>query len=181
MNKHLILIAALLAAATGAAQAHIVLEQKEAEAGSAYKAVLKVGHGCDGSATRQIVVSLPPGFRGAKPTPKPGWTLSLRTEKLAQPYESHGKPITEGLAEVTWTAVSEDYWLQDAWYDEFVVRGTLPEQVGELWFKVRQVCAQGESLWVEVPAAGGSTKGLKMPAAKLTITPKSAPAAAHQH
>lgn len=173
--KNTLLVPTLLAAASlfsTAVQAHVVLEQREAEAGSAYKAQLRVGHGCEGSPTRQLSVVLPAGFRGAKPTPKPGWTLSLRMEKLAQPYESHGKPVTEGLAEVSWTANSEADWLQDAWVDEFVVRGSLPAQPGDLWFKVRQVCAKGESLWVEVPGSGGSTQGLKMPAARLTVTPK---------
>jgi len=155
-----------------AASAHVVLEQKEAEAGSAYKAVLKVGHGCEGSATTALHVTLPPGFRGAKPTPKPGWTLNLGMEKLAQPYESHGKPVLEGLAEVSWTANSEADFLQDAWYDEFIVRGSLPEQPGELWFRVRQVCARGETSWSEVPAAGASIRGLKTPAARLLVLPK---------
>nr|WP_316638499.1 YcnI family protein [uncultured Roseateles sp.] len=168
MNKTLI---ACLLALTGTTQAHIVLEQREAEAGSSYRAVLKVGHGCEGSATRQLVVTLPAGLRGAKPVPKPGWRLNLRTEKLAQPFDSHGKPVTEGLAEVSWTALTEADQLQDAWYDEFELRTTLPEQAGELWFKVRQVCAVGESNWAEVPAAGASAKGLKLPAARLLVTP----------
>lgn len=163
-----------------AASAHVVLEQREAEAGSAYKAVLKVGHGCDGSATTALSVILPPGFRGAKPTPKAGWTLSLRMEKLARPYESHGRPVTEGLAEVTWTANSEADFLQDAWYDEFVVRGILPEQPGELWFKLRQRCVKGEIAWDEVPAAGGTTQGLKTPAARLLLV-KPALAVGPQH
>lgn len=168
MKKMLSICALLLASS---AHAHITLEQREAEAGSAYKAVFKVGHGCDGSATRRITVTLPTGFKGAKPVPKAGWTLNLRMDKLAQPYESHGKPVTEGLAEVTWTANSEADWLQDAWYDEFIVRGTLPDQAGPLWFKVRQLCAQGESNWAEVPAEGSSTRGLKLPAALLTVKP----------
>ncbi|MFH7045028.1 YcnI family protein [Paucibacter sp. JuS9] len=168
--KKLVLTGTLLLAS--AAQAHITLEQREAEAGSTYKAVFKVGHGCDGSATRQITVTLPAGFKGAKPVPKAGWRLSLRMEKLAQPYESHGKPVTEGLAEVTWSANSEADWLQDAWYDEFVLRGTLPPEAGPLWFKVRQTCVQGESNWAEMPPEGTSTRGLKTPAALLHLTPK---------
>lgn len=166
-----LLVGLSLAAAAAAGSAHVVLEQREAEAGTTYKAVLKVGHGCEGAATTALHVTLPPGFRGAKPSPKPGWTLKLRMEPLAQPYESHGKPVTEGLAEVSWTANSEADHLQDAWYDEFVVRGSLPEQPGELWFKVRQVCVRGETDWSEVPAPGGSIRGLKTPAARLLLLP----------
>lgn len=180
------LLGACLLSALGA-QAHVTLEQTEAVAGSTYKAVLRIGHGCDGSATTRVSVILPPGFRGAKPVPKAGWTLALRREKLAAPYESHGRSITEDLAEVSWTAKSEEFFLQDAWFDEFIVRGTLPATAGPLWFKVRQSCVKGEWDWSEVPASGSSTKGLKAPAARLELTapaPASAtvaPTAATEH
>ena len=154
-----------------AAQAHVVLAQKEAEAGSAYMAVFKVGHGCDGSATRQISVTLPPGFKRAKPTPKAGWTLAVQRDKP-------GADATE----ISWTANTEADQLQDAWYDEFTLRGNLRDQPAELWFKVRQVCAKGESNWADIPTAGESAKGSKMPAAKLTVTkPVTPDAAAPQH
>lgn len=157
-------ISTLILLFASAAQAHIVLAQKEAEAGSAYTAVFKVGHGCDGSATRQISVTLPPGMRAAEPSPKAGWTLAI-------------KP-----GEISWTANTEADFLQDAWYDEFTLRGSLQNEPGELWFKVRQTCVKGESMWAEIPAAGESAKGLKMPAAKLTVTPSATPTpAAHQH
>ncbi|MET0518097.1 MAG: YcnI family protein [Burkholderiaceae bacterium] len=175
----LLLIAAL------PARAHVVLEQQEAEAGSAYKAVFKVGHGCAGSATREISITLPAGLRGARPTPKPGWTLTLRQDRLAQPYESHGRLVSEGVTEVRWTANSEADFLQDAWYDEFVLRASLPEQPGTLWFQVRQRCQQGESNWAERPASGDSIQGLKFPAARLTLTGRKSadtpPAAAQPH
>lgn len=156
--KTILRITALLLAATSA-QAHVTLEQKEAEAGSAYKAVLKVGHGCEGSATRQLSVTVPPGLRKAKPTPKAGWTLAIKSD------------------EISWTANSEADYLQDAWYDEFTLRGSLQDEPGELWFKVRQTCVKGESNWAEIPAAGGSTQGLKWPAARLVVSPKPSTAA----
>ncbi|MDT9001402.1 YcnI family protein [Paucibacter sp. APW11] len=169
-----------LAALLGHAQAHVTLEQGEAIAGSPYKAVFKVGHGCDGSATTRISVQLPAGFRGAKPQPKPGWTLAIRKDKLTTPYESHGKTISEDVVELVWTASSEASYLQDAWYDEFVLRGSLPETPGPLWFKVRQSCQQGEWFWAEQPASGSSTKGLKAPAVLLMLKKPEA-AGEHQH
>ena len=76
--------------------------------------------------------------------------------------------------------------MQDAGYDEFTLRGTLQDEPGELWFKVRQSCVKGESNWAEMPAAGGSTHGLKLPAARLIVTAKTpnlatAAAPAHPH
>ena len=163
----------------GSGSAHVVLETASASAGSSYKAVLRVGHGCDGSATTAIKVSVPLGFQGAKPMPKPGWSLSTSLTKLAQPYKSHGKTVAEDVAEITWTANSRDAWLPDAWYDEFVFRGTLPDQPGPLWFKVLQTCEKGQNDWAQVPASGTSTKGLKSPAAVLEVKPMDH--SKHQH
>ncbi len=171
----------LAAALSTAAQAHVTLEQPEAVAGKPYKAVLRVGHGCDGSPTTRVSVSLPAGFRGAKPMPKAGWTLELKREKLAQPYDSHGRAVLDDVVEVSWTAKGEDAYLQDAWYDEVSVRGSLPEQAGPLWFKVRQTCVKGEWLWADLPADGASTQGLKAPAARLMLVKPAAEPGVHQH
>lgn len=78
-----------------------------------------VGHGCDGSATNQVRVTVPAGFQGAKPMPKPGWNLSTKSGKLATPYDNgHGGMVTEGVSEVTWVATSKDSVLPDAQFDE---------------------------------------------------------------
>ena len=170
---------------------HISLEAKTAQAGSVYKAVFQVGHGCQGAATTGVSVQIPAGFQGAKPYPKAGWTLTTQSAKLAQPYASHGKPVTEDVTVVSWTAASKEAALQEAHFDEFMLRGTLPETGGALWFKVLQTCESGRNDWSEVPAAGASPKGLKFPAVLLQVTqPETAAAAdsapahatgAHQH
>ena len=149
---------------------HIVLETKTAATGSTYKAVFQVGHGCQGSATTGITVLLPAGFQGAKPYPKAGWILAVKQEKRAKPYASHGKPITEDVRVVSWTADSKEAALQDAHFDEFMLRGKLPETVGPLWFKILQTCESGRNDWSEHPASGHSTKGMKSPAVLLDVT-----------
>lgn len=149
---------------------HIVLESKSAAAGSAYKAVFQVGHGCGGSATTGLSVQIPAGFQGAKPYAKAGWTVSSKLGKLAQPYDSNGKQVTEDVAVVSWTAASKDAALPDGNLDEFVLRGKLPDAAGPLWFKVLQTCESGSIDWSEVPASGTSAKGLKSPAALLEVT-----------
>lgn len=170
---------AVLAISTPAS-AHVVLEDQAALAGSSYRAVFRVGHGCDGSPTTAIRVVLPAGVRGAKPMPKAGWTLAVRRETLAQPYSSHGKAVSVDVVEVSWTASSPAYALQDDWYDEFVLRATVPEQAGALWFRVEQTCAQGRLDWSEIPAQGTSTRGLKTPAVLLEVLPPG-PSAMHAH
>jgi uncharacterized protein YcnI len=162
---------------------HIVLDEKAALAGTSYRAVLRVGHGCDGAPTTALRVTIPADLRGAKPMPKAGWVLSTQVGKLAKPYDDHGKPVTEGLTEITWTAASKDSALPDAYYDEFVLRGNLPNAAGPMWFKVLQTCEKGFTDWAEVPVSGTSTNALKSPAALLEIIGDGLPAAAggHQH
>ena len=153
------------------ALAHVTLADQAALAGTYYRATLRVGHGCEGSPVTALRVTIPAGFQGAKPMPKAGWLLAIKSGKLDKPYDDHGTQITEGVTEITWTAASKDSWLQDAYYDEFVLRGALPATAGAMWFKVLQVCEKGSVDWSEVPASGTSSKGLKNPAALLEIIP----------
>jgi len=48
-----------------------------------------------------------------------------------------------------------------------------------MWFRVTQTCEKGSIDWIETPAAGTSTKGLKFPAVLLEIN--DGEATAHQH
>lgn len=149
---------------------HILLETRSAAAGSAYKAVFQVGHGCNGSPTTGVSVQIPTGFLGAKPYPKAGWTLSTQRAKLAKPYVVHGKPVTDDVTLVSWTAASKEAALQEGNFDEFMLRGQLPDAAGPLWFKVLQTCDNGSNNWSEIPASGTATQGLKSPAALLEVT-----------
>ena len=171
MNR--IRVAALVATATlamtGAAMAHVTLETAEAPAGSYYKAVMRVGHGCEGSPMREMRVKVPDGMVNVKPMPKPGWEVSTVIGKLATPFESHGKTITEGVTEVRWTGGR----LLDEHYDEFVFRGQLPDRTGEtLYVPIVQICEKGESRWIEIPAAGQKSDDLKEPAPAIRLIQK---------
>jgi len=174
----LIASCALLAVAAPAFS-HIVLENRSAPAGSSYKAVFLVGHGCQGSATIGMTVQIPAGFLGAKPYPKAGWTVSAQLGKLAKPYDNHGKRVTEDVTVISWKAATPEAALPDAFFDEFVLRGKLPGNPGSLWFKVLQTCEKGSTDWSEIPASGSSTQGLKSPAILLELNP--AEIAHHHH
>lgn len=157
---------------------HIALETRTAAVGSVYKAVFQVGHGCAGSATTGVSVQIPPGFQGAKPYPKSGWSLSTQLGKLAKPYDNHGQHVTQDVAVVSWVATSKEVALQEGHVDEFQLRGNLPDTAGPMWFKVIQSCESGSNSWTEVPAVGTSTKNLKFPAALLEVTTVAQAAAA---
>lgn len=166
------LLAATLCAAanSGGAFAHTTLETSEAPAGSTYKAVLRVGHGCEGAATTAVRVQIPPGVIAVKPMPKPGWELSTKVEPYAQPQRYYDQTLTEGVKEVAWTGGE----LPDAWYDEFVFRARLPDAPAgtTLYFPVVQECAEGVHRWIEIPAAGEDPDALAEPAPFVTLTGK---------
>lgn len=177
MKKILCLIAACAAALS--ARAHVGLDQPEGTAGASYKAVLRITHGCQGTPTHTVTVRVPAGLRGARPMPKAGWALTVRKEPLAEPYDSHGRRVTEDVVEVRWAARSREAWLDNAHFDEFVLLGQLPAAPGTLWIKVRQDCEQGAWDWSEIPADGADTHGLKSPAVPLRVLP--AAPAGHVH
>lgn len=165
-----LMAASLLTTLTMPAFAHVSFETAEAKAGTGYKAVLRVPHGCDGEATNTVRVQIPEGFYDAKPMPKAGWTLETANGAYATPYNNHGTEMTEGVREIVWSGGD----LPDAWYDEFVFRGSFGPNVqpGKVHFAVTQECANGEEAWTE------TTDGAKMPAPAVTIV---AGAAADEH
>lgn len=153
------------------AAAHVTLEYQVANAGSYYKGTFKVGHGCGGSPIKQIVVTIPAGVQGAKPMPKAGWTLEVTRARLAQPRDDHGKTITEDVARISWTAKTPADYLQNDWYDEFVLQAKLPAKAGTIYWPVSQICEEGKVDWTEVPKSGQKMHDLKNPAAALELMP----------
>lgn len=153
----------------GNAQAHITLQNQKAETGANYRAVLQVGHGCEGnSPTRQIIVDIPEGVMGARPMAKAGWKIEVDKAKLPQPYTIHGVTISDYVTQIRWTGGS----LDDAVYDEFVVVAKLPDRTGPLYWKISQVCDQGRLDWAEIPTAGKKLSDYRTPAAVMELLPK---------
>jgi uncharacterized protein YcnI len=150
--------------------AHITLETQQAVAGSYYKAVVRVPHGCDGSPTTRIRVRVPDGAIGVKPQPKPGWELTTVKGKLAQPFDDgHGNKITEGITEIVWSGGR----LLDEHYDEFAFRMQLPRTPNvTLYVPVVQECEKGIHRWIEIPAAGKSADDYKEPAPGIKLLPR---------
>jgi uncharacterized protein YcnI len=171
-------LATVLAAFSISTSAHISLEQKEAVAGSYYKAVFKVGHGCSGSATTGIRVFVPEGVHGAKPMPKPGWTLSVTRARLKTPHVSHGKTHEDSVSELNWQVnpAQGGQALADEQYDEFAMQVQLPLQTASVAFRVLQTCEQGQLDWKEVGDARVPQTQLKYPAPVLLLQP-----AGHDH
>jgi uncharacterized protein YcnI len=170
MNKLFLSSAFALLVSAGGASAHVTLETGQATAGSTYKAVLRVPHGCDGSATTRITVRIPDGIIAVKPMPHAGWTLSTTTGPYSRFYDYYGSPLAEGVTEVSWTGGP----LPDAYYDEFVFRGMVAAELapGTVYFPVVQECETGTERWIEIPQPGEGEDDLELPAPGLEILAK---------
>ncbi len=173
MNKFHIARAAVAAAtilaAAVPATAHITLETREVKAGATVKFVLRVPHGCSGSATTAVRLAIPDWLSAVKPQPKPGWELSVVAASDEHTgstggHESHGDPVKE----IAWTGGN----LPDAYYDEFVFRAAVSRDAPEVaYVPIVQECEAGTDRWIEIPAQGGSTGNLKHPAPSVRVEP----------
>ncbi len=164
--------AATIAAVLGTTvHAHATLEQQEAQVGSFYKGVVRVGHGCEGEATLKLRIAIPEGVISVKPMPKPGWTLETVSGDYANSYDYYGTTLTSGVQEIVWTGeLSNDH------YDEFTFRAKLDGSLAAeqmLFFPTIQECANGSHNWVEIPAEGQDPHDLEQPAPGLYLQPAS--------
>ncbi len=156
-------------ATLGTASAHASLETKTAEVGSSYKAVMRVPHGCEGSATHTVIITVPEGFYNVKPMPKAGWTLETTRGAYEQRFTAHGREYPEGVKEITWSGG----YLQDDWYDEFVFRGTFGSELAPdsaFHFPTVQLCEDGQVAWDNVtddPDAGRPAPALTLVAGEM--------------
>ena len=136
------------------ATAHVSLERKEATIGSGYKGILTVPHGCSGSATTKIAVTIPEGVIAVKPMPKPGWNLEVVKGSYQRTYDfMHDVKMSDGVKQIIWSGGK----LNDDYYDEFIftsfIAGSLtPDRA--LAFPVEQTCERGTENWTDVAAPG---------------------------
>lgn len=179
--------ACAVGAAVSAASAHAVLTPAQAQADSTWRGAVRIGHGCEGTATRLVRVTIPDGVVAVRPRAKNGWLIETTWAPYAKPVEIHGKKVSEGVKTITWKGAA----LADHMFDdfEFMVRITpdVAPQNGKLYFPVYQECEKGAFDWADIPAsdAAAQTSGAtasktpasRTPAPALTLTATTAAAA----
>ncbi|MCJ2068030.1 DUF1775 domain-containing protein [Methylobacterium sp. J-030] len=162
-----------------AAQAHAVLERRQASPGSTYRGVVQIMHGCDGKPTTKVSVSIPEGLFGAKPMPKPGWTLATTRGAYAKTYTTHHGTASEGVTASTWSGGS----LPDDEVDEFTFLAQVAdtfEPGATVYVPVQQDCTEGGYSWSDIPKPGQDAHELKAaaPAFRIVQVAQAAPAKA---
>ena len=167
----------LIAAAIGCllmiatpASAHITLETGKAPIGAAYKAVFRIPHGCDGSATIKLRVEIPAGVIEVKPQPKPGWQVETVKGTYAAALTLEGTKLTTGVKEVVWSGGK----LPDEFYDEFVFEAFLTDSLPSgttIYFPVIQQCETRIERWIEIPEPGKTPDDYEHAAPALALVP----------
>lgn len=174
--KTTISIAAALSASTTTASAHVVFAEGQAQPGSYHAGFLRVGHGCEQSATVEVEVTIPEAILSARPQPLPGWTLKIAREPLATPASGEGATVRERVKTITWIG-----HLPPDQFQQFGVLMKLPAESGELYFPTVQRCESGAKTWTEIPSAPENWHTLRHPAPMLILTRPDEPAGGHQH
>lgn len=164
MPKALLLALLALALTPALAHGHVGIEPAAAPAGSETTFTVTVPHGCAGSPTTELALKLPEAVRAAWPVPAPGWELESTP---AGDQDDQGGETAQRLDVVRWW----DGDLPDGELGEFRIRLALPDEPGAvLAIPVVQTCAEGETRWIQVPAAGESAEDLAEPAPTITLT-----------
>jgi len=161
--------AGLMTVGLGAASAHVSATPSDTAAGSYSLLTFSVGHGCDGSATTSIRITLPEELNTVTPTVNPNWTISKSTEKFTTPRQlADGSKITERTSAVTYTAKTP---LDAHQRDSFTLSLKVPDAAGKtLYFPTLQTCEKGSTDWKDVPAAGQDKESVKSPSPLLAVT-----------
>jgi periplasmic copper chaperone A len=138
------------------AYAHITFENATATIGGTWKAIIRIPHGCDGSATRGIKINLPEGVFNAKPMPKAGWVIAMTRAPYGKSYNEHGATITEGARDISWSGGH----ISDSEYDEFIFVASISADLTapqKLIFPTEQICDKGHILWNASPEQKSAT------------------------
>jgi uncharacterized protein YcnI len=168
MNRKLVLatVAAGALAAPAAAQAHVTLQPDTAPAGGFTRLDVRVPNERSDASTRKVVVQMPPGFVFASWQPVPGWTVAVKTRKLATPVKTDDGPIDQEVSQISWTAKSRRDAIPPGAFQDFGLSVGIPDRRPgtKLTFKALQTYTGGEVVrWI-------GAQDSDRPAPQVTLT-----------
>lgn len=170
--KQTFMLTLWLATASPIASAHVTATPDFGTAGTYFETALRIPHGCDGKATTQLTVTIPPEILMAKPQYKPGWQVLVTYRTLNPAVTLHGKPIRRAAATVTWKGGR----LPDGQFDSFGLLLKLPDKPGAvLWLPVTQHCGTDKLAWTEQPASPDVRHHAQRPAPFIRVLPAGQP------
>lgn len=178
-SKHTVTAVTLAAVAALAvptiADAHVTLQPKSAPAGSYVVENVRVPNETPDATTTKVVVQMPPGFASVSYQSVPGWTVTLKTSKLATPIKTDDGEVTEQVDQVTFQA-AKGKGIAPGQFQDFALSVKLPDKPGKLTFKAVQTYSNGDVVrWIGSPDADEPAPQVELTAAD---TPTKTPAVA---
>lgn len=161
--------AALMLAGIPGASAHVGVTPDKTAANSYALLTFGIPHGCEGSGTTKVTITLPAELNDAQPTVNPNWTAQKVIEQLPAPKKlADGTSITKRTSQIVYTAKTPlDPELRDA----LVLSVKLPDAAGQtLYFPTLQNCQQGQTDWSQIPQEGQDAHALKSPAPSVPVS-----------
>jgi periplasmic copper chaperone A len=139
-----------------AASAHVHAHAEGAAAGATSRVELSFSHGCDDSPTTALVVDIPEGADNATPVVDGAWTISREVGDDGVPTQ------------ITYTAVEP---VDTAFAASVSMDVLFGADTGgtDVAFPVTQVCAEGETAWVELAEEGQDPHELEAPAPTVAV------------
>lgn len=159
---------ALALAAPTAASAHVTAAASSTAAGSYTVVTFSLAHGCDGSATTALDITIPEGINSVSPTVNPNWDVVKNEVEIADPVtDSHGNTATQRVSDVVYTAKTP---LADGYRDTVSLQLQLPEDAAgqTLEFPVLQTCEVGSTAWDQPTVEGEDEPELPAPTVVVT-------------
>ena len=141
--------------AAGPATAHVSVTGAGATQGGFAVVTFGVPTESETASTVGLKVQLPPSqpLAVAAVQPKPGWTHTVTTSKLASPIQTDDGTVSEAPSVIEWKATGGG--IKPGEFDQFQISaGPLPK-ADSMTFKVIQVYSDGTQVaWVEETTAG---------------------------
>src|SRR5215472_9480098 len=170
--------AAAVLLSAGPALAHITISPASVPAGSTAVLTFHVPNEETNADAVKLDVQIPTVHPIAQllVQPVPGWTISVRTIKLAKPLVTDDGSFSQAVSEVIW---SGGKILPGQFQDFSVSADPLPAGISQLPFKAIQTYSNGDVVrWIDLPQPGEPAPAHPAPILTLTTGTATAPAAA---
>ncbi|KAG2172992.1 hypothetical protein INT44_006965 [Umbelopsis vinacea] len=152
------------------ASAHVSFTIATGQPESYLVTALRVPHGCSGSATTAISVSVPDNVYSIKPEVVANWNLTIQYVNLTTPITVEGQQINQTVSNITWS----NGLLPSDQFQEFGLQIQLPStgynNTNTLWFPVVQSCVNGTSTWGGIANTSSWNQYLGYPAPHIDLT-----------
>jgi uncharacterized protein YcnI len=150
------------------AAAHVEVKPESVPGGDFAEVAFSVPNEELDASTVKLVVVLPTDqpLASVETTPLPGWRVTTKERKLAEPIELEGTEISKAVSQVTWQATGPG--IAPGEFQDFPISlGVLPTS-GELVFKAVQTYSNGDVVIWNESAIGGAEPEHPAPTLELT-------------